>query len=160
VGNVQGISGISLDRLNGKLICGYTAKNQLLIDLDNCSYYKAYCLARMIQREWPFVGDCLIVRCAPDSHHLVFSSRISWSKISRILDVLCGLKILEKDYMKIRKFRRDLTLRISPKLTEDKNRGTPIPIAYLLNGKKNRGDNLILNYLEALSCFKPELPQP
>jgi hypothetical protein len=62
--------------------------------------------------------------------------------------------------MKIRKFRRDLTLRISPKLTEDKSRGTPIPVAYLLNGKKNRGDNLILNYLEALACFRPELPPP
>jgi hypothetical protein len=114
----------------------------------------------MIMREWPEVGDCLIVRCAADSHHLVFSSRISWSKISRILDVLCGLKILEKDYMKIRKFRKDLTLRISPKVTEDKNRGTPIPVAYLLGVGSEPTPNLILNYLEALASFKPELPPP
>jgi hypothetical protein len=107
----------------------------------------------MIQREWPEVGDCLIVRCAADSHHLVFSNRLSWSKISKILSVLCGLKILERDYMKIRKFRKDLTLRISPKITPEKNRGTPMPVAYI-HGHRKGEVNLINNYLEALNCFR------
>lgn len=57
---------------NGKLICGYTTKEHLLVDLDNCSLRKALCIAKMIMKDYPDVGDCLVVQCAEDSHHLIF----------------------------------------------------------------------------------------
>jgi hypothetical protein len=138
----------------GFLICGYTAKDQLLIDLDNCSVVKAVALARMLQKEYPFVGDCLVVQCSDDSYHLVFGNKLSWRKISKIVSTLAQLGILNEDYMKIRKFRKDLTLRISPKTEPLKQRDTPKPLLFLFNhywhGKR---DCLTLRYLKALEAF-------
>jgi hypothetical protein len=153
VGDLQSNRKVAINRWNGKLILGYSSQNQLLLDLDNCSVKKAIWLARMIQQEWPEVGDCLVVHCGADSHHLVFSNRLSWSKISKILSVLCGLGILEKDYMKIRRFRKDLTLRVSPKQEENKFKPTPLPVAYL-HGNNKSENNLINNYLAVLEYFK------
>jgi hypothetical protein len=89
----------------------------------------------MVMDEWPEVGDCLILLSsekkialnlryswngAPyhkqvgSSYHLVFDGLIGWNKAAHICETLAGLRILEKDYEKIRTFRGDMTLRISP----------------------------------------------
>ncbi|MEM2261229.1 MAG: hypothetical protein QXK24_02130 [Ignisphaera sp.] len=135
------------------LICGYTTKEHLLVDLDNCSFNKAFSLAKMIMKYYSDVGDCLIVKCAENSYHLVFGNKLSWKRISHIVTVLAELQVLNEDYLKIRKFRKDLTLRVSPKITPLVNKGTPVPVMFIWNDKAPKHDCLIKNYLEVLSAF-------
>ncbi len=116
------------------LIIGYTTRRHLLLDLDKTSLTKTAALARLIMREYPEVGDCLILRSSEgdgaislkydnyqrpyhrvngDSFHLVFDGLIGYNKACRIIEALAGVHVLNRDYVKIREFRGDMTLRIS-----------------------------------------------
>jgi hypothetical protein len=161
------------------LVTGYSTKDHLLLDFDHpASLNMIARLIRMIQEEYKFLGDCLLALSSPMKHHAVFDSRTSWAKIVNVTEVLAGIGLLNRDYMEIRKFRKDLTLRISSVDRGLSKSAAPLPLAIVLcphcrNSEiwppKIRLDGLDLEgyqkldnepfsgfaeYLLALSCFR------
>jgi hypothetical protein len=154
-----------------KLIVGYTTRKHLLLDLDKThSLFATEHLIRMIQKEYPDVGDCLISESSLDGFHCIFNNKISWSRIMHIARILTGLHIVNRNFTKVRMFREDLTLRISSIDRGEEKSEAPKPMkiispykfttieevnAFELYG--NRRSNYfsgICVYLEALSAFR------
>lgn len=150
------------------LIVGYTTRRHLLLDLDNTSLEKANRLANMIMDEWPEVGDCLVLRSSESplrievkyswnnqpwisvtrsSYHLVFDNVIGYNKACRICETLAELKILQRDYMRIRQFRGDMTLRVSEAALSTGVKPAPKPVEYLINTRQKWRDRRIDEYL-------------
>ena len=132
------------------LVLGYTTRRHLLLDLDDTGLPMAMRIARLIQEEWPEVGDCLVlqsswaplkvelryswnnwpwVKVTRPSHHLVFDGLVGYNKCCHICEVLAGVRVLPKAFVEIRGFRGDMTLRISPAAMRDKERPAPVVVA-------------------------------
>jgi hypothetical protein len=141
------------------LVLGYTTRSHLLLDLDNCSLLQAVGLAKLVMASWHQVGDCLVVLSSvsplvpayPEhyhdgvklartcsSYHLVFSAPIGYEACMEIIEVLAGLDVLNKDYVKIRQFRGDMTLRTSHRAEMKRTVMVPRPVKILWN-RKARG---------------------
>ena len=151
------------------LITGYTTRRHLLLDLDDTSLDKAVKIVKMIMEEWREVGDCLILLSsdkisklelryswngAPymkregSNYHLVFDGMIGWNKATRICETLAGLRILEKDYEKIRTFRGDMTLRISSAHLLSGIKPPPVPVVAIKNKGYDGSGGGIAEYLK------------
>lgn len=116
-----------------RLIVGYSTNNHLLLDFDRAKcFLRANLLTKMVQRDYPFVGHALMVQSSIGKYHVVFDDIISWSKITHVTQTLACLGVLNRDYMKIRKFREDLTLRISSVDRGFKQSLAPVPVGFVL----------------------------
>jgi hypothetical protein len=162
-------------------IVGYTTRQHLLLDLDNTNERKAIKLQGFIQRSWPEVGTALLVQTRADrtevdigykhlphpvpvilvyhgSYHLVFDNFIGYKRATDIILALVNLNILPQAYADIRKFRGDMTLRISKKVGKDDIAMVPRPVCYLAYGLKLRSRPRHLHgialYLRALRTFR------
>lgn len=135
------------------LVVGYTCQDHLLLDLDNIDYWRVERIAKMIQREWPKVGACAVVRSSRDHYHLVYDSRLSWDEIVHIIQTLAALSIVQKEYAYVRTFRRDLTLRVSEKRGVDRLRPVPEPMALLVPPAATSASYGIIRYLRLLNNF-------
>lgn len=150
------------------IITGYTTRRHLLLDLDNTKLPKAVSIVNMVMDEWPEVGDCLILNSsnvrdtlnvryswngAPyhkregSNYHLVFDGLIGWNKAAHICETLAGLRILEKDYEKIRTFRGDMTLRISPAMLSTGLKPAPVCVCAIKNKRYGGSGSGIFDYL-------------
>lgn len=78
-----------------------------------------------------------------NNYHLVFDNSIGYNSCCKIISLLCGLGILNRDYEKIRDFRGDMTLRVSPAELSDGTKPRPIPVDYIPNAHASRHDGLI-----------------
>lgn len=163
-----------------KPIIGYTTRRHLLLDLDNTTLTKASSLTRLIQQQYPKVGDCLIcqsstrplkqgilytklgrpliIRTLP-SYHLIFNNNIGYNSCCYIIHILANLHLLERDYVRIRRFRGDMTLRISPSITTEGVKPIPQPKTWIKNPWSLRQDDMILNYLKILYYAVTLFPQ-
>lgn len=151
----------------GNLILGYTTRRHLILDLDNTGLDYAVRMVRLIMNEWPRVGDCLVLESTtqPDqvrlaynkwgrvlvihdrpNYHLVFDNLIGYNAAARICRVLAGLGVLEEDYDKIREFRGDMTLRVSPAYLWEQTKPAPREAAYIYNVYLTRPGNYIREY--------------
>lgn len=136
------------------LIIGYTTRRHLLLDLDKTTLPKVARLTRMIMDQWPEVGDALIMRSSEgsgridlkydnyhrpyhkldgDSYHLIFNNTIGYNKCCRIIEALAGVHILNRDYVKLREFRGDMTLRVSPQVLASGVKPAPVAVAGIAN---------------------------
>lgn len=152
----------------GLPIVGYTTRRHLILDLDNTTRYGARAITKKIQWEWPKVGDCLILSSSvkPDrvrlifnkwgrplvvhdrrNFHLIFDNGIGYNLSCRICRVLAGLGILNPDYVRIREFRGDMTLRISPAVLYNEIKPIPSIVAWVYNDYTTRRDGYIRHYL-------------
>jgi len=157
--------------LKPELIVGYTTRRHLLLDLDNTSLTKVCGVARAIMHSWPEVGSCLVVlsserdleieckyswdnkpwiRVKRDNYHLVFNNDIGYNKIATICETLGVLNVLEGSFIKMRKFRGDLTLRVSPSILTTGVKPAPHPVVGLRNYEADHEDGEILEYLRIL----------
>jgi len=153
----------------GSPIIGYTTRRHLILDLDNANRLGARAIAKKIMWEWPKVGDCLILSSStkPDrirlvhnkwgrpllyhdreNFHLIFDNGIGYNLSCRICRVLAGLGILNPDYVKIREFRGDMTLRISPAYLYDEVKPIPHIVEWVYNDFTTRRDGYIRHYLK------------
>jgi len=117
------------------IVIGYTTREHLLLDLDKTTLLKAVLLVKLIQQQYAKVGDALIILSSIGTHrqrirytrygrplvvrslnnyHVVFDATIGYNSCCRIISTLAGLSVLNRDYVKIRTFRGDMTLRVSP----------------------------------------------
>jgi len=126
-----------------------------LLDLDNCSWVKVQGLARIIMKHYPQAGDCLIVESSENRYHLIFNNRLSWDTIVNVVEVLAVLGIVEAKYVKVRTFRRDITLRVSEKIGEQRTHPLPQPKLILQTVHNSDGFNGIQLYLNVLKPFNP-----
>jgi hypothetical protein len=112
---------------------GYTTKEHLILDLDRAkSLSKAIKFARMTQAEWPDTGDCLLAYSSEGKYHAVYDGRLSWDRIMNICRTLAGLALLDRDFIKIRDFREDLTLRVSSVDRGLRKSDAPLPVALVM----------------------------
>jgi hypothetical protein len=149
------------------LILGYTTRRHLLLDLDNTGLEAALRLVSLIFREWPEVGDCLVLESTtkPDrvrlaynkwgrplvihdrpNHHLVFDNLIGYNKATKICRTLAALNVLERDYDRIREFRGDMTIRVSPAVLLEQVKPVPREVAYSHNMRATHSDGYIRQY--------------
>lgn len=119
--------------------------------------------------EYHKVGDCLILRSSekPDqirmifnkwgrpliyhdrsNYHLIFDNGIGYNLSCRICETLAGLGILNPDYVKIRKFRGDMTLRVGMLITYNEIKYPPVVLKRVYNNFTTRKDGFIGQYLE------------
>lgn len=157
------------------LTIGYTTRRHLLLDLDNTTRLKAERLARQIQNLAPETGDALIlisssqtlqervqyskynkpyVRVKKDNYHIVFDNAIGYNKCVQIIDILADLNILNRDYKKIRGWRGDMTLRVSPVVLSNKHKPIPTIVSLIKNPNGTRRDGYIWQYLNFLNATR------
>ena len=151
------------------LIIGYTTRRHLLLDLDKTTLTKVTMLTRMIMAQWPEVGDALILRSSEgsgridtrydnfhrpyhrldgDSYHVVFDGLIGYNKACRIIGALAGVHVLNRDYVKLREFRGDMTLRVSPSVLSSGVKPAPVVVAGIKNVKFRGTGGGITQYLD------------
>lgn len=156
-------------------ILGYTTRRHLILDLDNSTLEKTIRISKLIMRDYNKVGDCVIMRSSKgsgkeylrytrmgralriykrDNYHLVFDNGIGYNTSCRICAVLASIGILNKDYVRIREFRGDMTLRVSSSILLAGNKPVPVQVAYVHNPYTLRKDGWILYYLRCLNIAR------
>ena len=135
------------------IVVGYTTSDHLLIDLDLCGWLKAQKIARQIMQDYPDVGDCLIAESSPHHYHLVYDDGLTWGRIVHIIETLAELQIVEDKYLSVRKFRRDLTLRVSEKTGAVRYHPAPRPRLIIQSCHKCNQRKGIRAYLNVLRAF-------
>jgi len=156
-----------LHRPENKIIVGYTTRKHFLVDLDYTSFPKVLNIAFMLIREYPELGDCLIMESSTqecqrhtainkrgiprliqskNSYHLIFDNEIPYSKSIQIMNTLIDLDILPQRYRTVRAFRGDMTLRVSPIILHDKIKQAPTPEAYIFNYLCEKHDRKTVDY--------------
>lgn len=85
-----------------------------------------------------------------DNFHLVFDNAIGYNLSCRICKVLAGIGILERDYVKIREFRGDMTLRVGPAVLTEETKPVPVDLHQVFNPGETRTDGYITTYMMAL----------
>ena len=153
---------------DNKIIVGYTTTEHLLLDLDYTTQKKAQGLCNLLIKDYPEIGDVLILLsssreahtylkpnslgilqewCSYPSYHVVTDNRIGYKRCVEIIHTLVLLDVLEAEFKKIREFRGDMTLRVSPKVLSNKIRPAPSPIWYIKNEFCRRHDGMIYEYM-------------
>ena len=157
------------------LTIGYTTRKHLLLDLDNTTRLKAERLAAQIHQLEPSTGDTIIlcsstqnlqqrvkyskynkpyVQTKRDNYHLVFDNAIGYNSCVRIIETLAQLGVLNRDYMKIRQWRGDMTLRVSPVVLSNEHKPIPTIVSFVQNPHSTRRDGYIWVYLNFLNAVR------
>lgn len=155
------------ERMKGAWNVGYTTRNHLCVDLDNASLPKVVGLAKMIMREYSYVGDCLImlssspknesnIHYCPDkgvrfihkrhNFHLIFNNFISYELCCVIIETLAYLGVINEEYIRIREMRNDMTLRLSPTILTSGVKPSPKPLLCIRNPYTKVKGSMLLNY--------------
>jgi hypothetical protein len=135
-------------------ILGHTTRSYLLLDLDGTTLHNVLGLIREIMATWRNVGDALIMyssKCTGDAvavwhpnsnrfsrhgrqnFHVIFSNAIGYARAVKIILTLFEFGVLNEDYVDIRTFRGDMTLRVSSKVLQERTMPKPRPVAYVEN---------------------------
>jgi hypothetical protein len=125
-----------------------------LLDLDGTTLHNVLGLIREIMATWRNVGDALVMyssKCTGDgvaswhpnskrfsrhgrqNYHVIFSNAIGYDRCVKIILTLFEFGVLNEDYIDIRKFRGDMTLRVSNKVLQERTISKPRPVAYVQN---------------------------
>lgn len=153
---------------------GYTTRRHLCLDLDNTTFTKVCGLVKMIMRDYPQVGNCLIVKSSNgnlrqkvcymprklpylktwrENYHAVFSGIIPYEESCRIYEALAYLGVVNEQYVRIREMRNDMTLRVSKTENVTYTKPCPVPLTFIINPVDSSEEDGILLYLQLLSCF-------
>jgi hypothetical protein len=153
---------------------GYTTREHLCLDLDNTSYFKTHHLTLSLMREYPFLGDALIlcsstrklntclryragspvqVWTVRNNYHAIFNNRIDYEMSCKIIETLAELDVIARDFTRIRQMRNDMTLRVSPTVNMQHTKPAPTLEKLVVNPYAiNRGDG-IMRYMALRLCF-------
>jgi len=161
-----------IHRATDLIVEGYTTRLHLLLDFDHKSLAQVAGLCRLIQESWPETGDCLIMESskAPPgkvtwiahtvgvlpiadkaNYHAVFDGLIGYDSCTKIIVSLVELDVLDFRYREIRKFRGDMTLRVSKRVESRRTIPAPKIVLFLPSPFKYYAVGGISMYLERLS---------
>ena len=150
-----------------KLIVGYTAREHLLLDLDDTSLPKIVALTVMLLENYPELGHCQIMQSSREkgasftrinkkgiprlhlpkpSYHLIFDNDVGYKRCWEIVQTLIDLGLQPRAVRQIRARRRDMTLRVSPSVYSTGIKPAPEPIMQILDIYSNRSDGRIKDY--------------
>ena len=157
-----------------KLIIGYTTREHLILDLDNTSLHHVLGLANILMKDYPEIGNILIMRSSKqekeygtriDRHgiprhnfrkecfHLITDNIIGYNRCIHIINTLVDLGILETAYRRIRMFRGDMTVRVSPMILSTGIKAVPEYVCKIYNLSNPVRQGKIDDYLAFLrSC--------
>ena len=155
------------------LIVGYTTREHLLLDLDNTTLHKVLGLVRLIIHSYPYVGNALIVLSSMQEKdypirisrhgiprknfrkacfHVIFDNVIGYNRCVKIIQTMVNLNVLAHVFTRIRSFRGDMTIRISPLVFSDSIKEQPQPLIYMFNKHTDHRNYKVLDYLSLWSC--------
>ena len=138
-----------------RLIVAHTVRNNLLLDLDHPNgYSRTVKFIRILQQEYPDIGDCLLCESSQNKFHCIFNNFITWKRAIHIYKVLMGLGILNRNFIKTRTFREDLTLRVSSVDRGIRQSDAPKPIGIIKFQALPSEDHGIQEYLTVLSAYR------
>jgi len=86
------------------------------------------------------------------SYHLIFSSPIGYDKCMAIIECLAALDVLNEDYVNIRRFRGDMTLRVTCRVESRRVVMQPRPVMLLWNYTQKFKVDVMWPYFEALKA--------
>lgn len=150
---------------------GYTTRSHLCLDLDNTSIGKVYSLALLIIENYHDVGSALIlvssqpslkqkvnypplsmptIHTARHNYHVVFNNKIPYERSCHIIETLAYLDIINKEYIRIRSMRNDMTLRISKTVNMDYTKPAPVPVCFVINPYSIEQSDMIFVYFRFL----------
>lgn len=152
---------------------GYTTREHLCLDLDNTSFFKTRNLAEMLMREYPHLGHALIL-CSSEpkfiqrlkhlpmqlptpliyrhNYHIVFNNFIDYEASCKIIETLAELDVVNREYMRIREMRNDMTLRVSQTVNMQHTKPKPKLLRYIINPYSTRQDEGIKRYITLFNC--------
>lgn len=157
---------------NPDWVIGYTTRDHLCIDLDNTSVNKVFVLTKMIMKDFPYVGNAVILetsarrlfvkvnypplktacfQTARNNFHVVFDNWISYEESCRIIETLARLDVINEEYIRIREMRNDMTLRVSKSVLMDETKPSPVPLLFVINRWCDRHDFAMGQYLRFLA---------
>ena len=146
-----------MSKTSGDIVTAYTTTQHLLLDLDSTSNFQARGLALVLCKHWPDLGNCLVVQCGSQSHHLIFDNILPFQMLSNYIHALWDLSIVNPEVVYFRQQRGDFSLRVSPKLTVDEDKKVPIPTHLIINDIVARQSRMIDEYLKLLAIFNPKI---
>lgn len=144
---------------NGSMVTAYTTTRHLLVDLDDSTLFQSTGLAILLSKEYPDLGDCLVVSCGDNSHHLVFDNILDFDYLNRVIRLLWDFRYVNDEVRYFRDHRGDFSLRVSEKLTVDEDKQIPRPVYYISNNQTPQRDYQMKNYLELLALFNPTVSE-
>jgi hypothetical protein len=128
------LTSLGLRRAKPSSVQGYTTRRHLLLDFDHRSREQVFGLTRLIHESYPELGGYIILKSSEPKrpgnvwlnyrqgcfafrkkgrYHIVFDNDVGYEKCCTIIETLVTLDILDRRYGDIRKFRGDMTLRVS-----------------------------------------------
>lgn len=158
-------------------VVGYTTRNHLLLDLDDTSYFKVERLVDMLMRSYPAIGNALILRSSSPrekveervhpllgysvkhkrhNYHVVFNNFVDYEYSCGIIETLAELDVINKDYVKIRFMRQDMTLRTSHTVKVEETTPAPHMMKFVINPYSIKQDNGIYLYMQLYKCFRQQ----
>lgn len=159
-----------------KVISAYSTSQHLCIDLDGAHLSQVEGIAKLIQTEYSEVSNCLIVKSSDavvvhkrhelypwltisethrESYHLIFDGEMSYEKCMNIITTLAGCDVLNKQYLFVREWRGDMSLRVSRKLTIQRDAPPPQPVKFIRGRQQYSRTHMIDYYLATLSTYNP-----
>ena len=161
------------------MVSGFSSRRLLLLDLDHTTLAKVMGLADLILHWWPDLLGYAILKSSEGNevtevhyrhfdgtrqepyisignrgnYHVVFDGYIPFEKVRERMHILAELDVIQRRiFTDIAAFRNSITLRISPKVAEDKVRGIPeVQIMCCVPPQKNSGG--IAEYMAQRAAF-------
>lgn len=140
--------------MNPEWNIGYTTKEHLCLDFDDTTYYNVYQLSSMLIADKPEVGSALIL-CSSEgkqserwiypvlqnmhkyvnrhNFHVIFNGFIPYEESCKIIECLASLDVINKEYVRIREMRNDMTIRVSQTQCVLKTKPKPMILGYIFN---------------------------
>lgn len=122
----------------------------------------------MLIENYPEIGRCIIMQSSKEKgepftrvtkkgipkhhfpkecYHVIFDNVIGYKRCIEIIITLADLDILDHQYKRIRMFRGDMTLRVSPMVLSNTVKPAPEPVMYVENIYTHNHDEKIRDYL-------------
>jgi hypothetical protein len=142
--------------------------------LDNTSYFKTENFVKLLMREYPYLGDALIMCSSKPkfverlrhigtyvpttlvrrhNYHVIFNNSIDYEMSCKIIETLAELDVIARDFIRIRQMRNDMTLRVSPTVNMQYTKPAPTLEKLVVNPYAiNKGDG-IMRYIALRLCF-------
>ena len=152
---------------------GYTTREHLCLDLDNTSFFKTENLVEMLMREHPELGHAVIMCSSKPSfferlcympcqiprnvvkrcnYHVVFNNFIDYEASCRIIETLAEIDVVNREYVRIRQMRNDMTLRVSKTVNMWHTKPKPKLLRFIINPYATKQDEGIKRYMTLFNC--------
>jgi len=133
---------------------GYTTREHLCLDLDNTSVTKVFNLIDMLMQNYPQLGNALVLESSSgklcekwnylvsgflefhvkrSNYHIIFNNYVGYEFCCHVIETLAELGVINKEYIRIREMRNDMTIRVSQTVNVEGVKQKPRIICLIIN---------------------------